>query len=29
MGFLDPTTLCCCLCLGPQLCYGLPLFCIR
>ncbi len=29
MGFLDPTTLCCCLCLGPQLCYGLPMLCLR
>lgn len=29
MGFLDPTMLCCCLCLGPNLCYSLPLFCLR
>lgn len=28
MGFLDPTTLCCCLCLGPQLCY-LPMYCLH
>lgn len=28
MGFIDPSMLCCCLCLGPNLCYALPLFCL-